>query len=80
MNRKELKEFICDCFWFVVLVIFAIWLYFAMVANAPAETPETPKEQTITEQAKIKRRRKERQEQLAITLENGVQYKINMKG
>lgn len=45
MNRQELQEFICDCFWFVVLVIFAIWLYFAMVANAPEETPETPKEQ-----------------------------------
>lgn len=64
----------------VLLFVFMIWLYFAMVANAPEETPETPNEQTITEQAKIKRRRKERQDQLVIALENGVQYKINMKG
>lgn len=73
-------DFIKSFIEIVLLFVFMIWLYFAMVANAPEEIPETPKEQTITEQAKIKRRRKERQEQLAITLENGVQYKIDMKG
>lgn len=74
-------DFIKSFIEIVLLFMFFIWLYFAMVANAPEETPETPKEQqAITEQAKIKRRRKERQEQLAIALENGVQYKIDMKG
>lgn len=34
----------------VLLFMFFIWLYFAMVANAPIETPETPNEQ----QASIK--------------------------
>jgi heme/copper-type cytochrome/quinol oxidase subunit 3 len=35
-----IKDFLSCCLLFICF----IWLYFAMVANAPEETPETPKD------------------------------------
>ncbi len=74
---EDLKQIIYDFLGCALLFICFIWLYFAMIAYTPEETPETPKD---TKQIEITTQAKRRKQRTAYLKTNEVYYRVNMKG